>query len=589
MSLSKVSFTPEHYLNTALCQSPPGVSKTKKAMNYIKFIGLMSRFNAGSVENGIHHMTLISTNRNLEETKQWKFRSERDLKGLNILVLSSRKGDTNNVQHIISKLAQARTANHLPDVIIFCTHQKRMDDMITLLRTLNNGNMDFSRIGVKQITTTCMFDEADANIKLIANFLNDVNGVIHEGGNYDMNYVLRDIHYITATPFKEFWKRLEEVGVTVLKNVNDKIRNADPDSQLHMSYESIMNEYRHIDEHTIHCDNDDKTDEPHIYAADIVKRLINQRDRGERLGPFTIFAPAKMEIESHNAMLNMISYPHSSFTVAINNSERKGFYNAATGTFTSFHEYSPKTYASGEFKDILVEWRRNNPEKDLLITGFLNIQRGVTFCTKGFNFTDLIISSYHLKNMQSLVQILGRANGGKEYVQIMNIWCPKHVIDKARIQIEIINSLLNQELEEFKESHFCEKSKLETNEPAMTVPVIITLTSEEYQSIGKIGRSWNEDTIKGFIRQYKPEIAVALDEGEFKKDQITEPKEESAIKKQIQPLVHGAETNKKSMTSIKKEHRKENMYQVFLDKANTRLIVSLYYGTRLSEDSDEST
>ena len=56
----KRTFIPEYILNTALCQSPPSVSKTKKAINYIKHVALISRFNNGPIESGIHHMTCIS-------------------------------------------------------------------------------------------------------------------------------------------------------------------------------------------------------------------------------------------------------------------------------------------------------------------------------------------------------------------------------------------------------------------------------------------------------------------------------------------------------------------------------------------------
>jgi hypothetical protein len=565
-------------LNTALCQSPPSVSKTKKALNFIKHIALLARFNAGNKENGIHHITCIATNRNLEETNQWKIRTGKSSETLKILVLSSKKGDTNNIHLIKSMLVDAKKSDDLPDIIIFCTHQKRMDDMIELTRSLNNGNLDFTRIGIHQITSTMMFDEADANIELIVDFIGELHTVLAHG-----NYTVRDIHFITATPFKEFWGTLNAHGIKKLKNINQIIRQADPDSELHLPYEELMNQYRYIEEHTLHTTITDSTNQPHIYAKQVLKEILKQRKEGIRVGPLTIFAPAKNEIKSHLKMRDEFFYPDSNFCIVIHNSKYKGFWYAS-GEFKSFEEFRKKyDMEHSELKDVLVKWREFNPDMDLMITGFMNIQRGITFCTKGFNFTDLIISSCHLSNINSLIQLLGRANGGKEYVQIMNIWSTAEVIKKANDQIAIVNDLLMNDPEEFDESQFRKKTIAEINEPAMTVPVVIALTDDEMDSITKKGRSWDETRIKELIGHKNTQVYDDIIANNCKKDQILEPKDAGTIRKQLTVLVNGAETNQKKMTSIKKKNKNSNVYQVFIDKNSSpkRLIVSIFYGKRL--------
>lgn len=51
--------------NTALCQSPANISKTKKAMNFIKQAMFYRCTQIDTSKNGIHHITIIYTNNNL--------------------------------------------------------------------------------------------------------------------------------------------------------------------------------------------------------------------------------------------------------------------------------------------------------------------------------------------------------------------------------------------------------------------------------------------------------------------------------------------------------------------------------------------
>ena len=76
-------------LNTALCQSPADVSKTKKAMNFIKQAMLYRCTQIDIPINGIHHITVIYTNNNLVETVQWTSRLGENIKDLNVRILST--------------------------------------------------------------------------------------------------------------------------------------------------------------------------------------------------------------------------------------------------------------------------------------------------------------------------------------------------------------------------------------------------------------------------------------------------------------------------------------------------------------------
>ena len=376
-TFKKSTFVPTHYLNTALCQSPPGVSKTKKALNFIKQVGIMARVH-NQQENGIHHITLISTNKNLEETKQWKIRSKKNWKGINVLVLSSKKGDTNSIKDITHMLSSAKKSDDLPDIIIFCTHHRRMEDLIGLgdsgeqglIEILNDGNLNFTRIGIHQITTSIMFDEADLNIQLIVDFLKRLEMTIGKDGDYKNNRVIRDIHYITATPMGEFWKKLKTAGITKLRNINTIIKDTDPDSELHLKYDKIMTEYRKIDDHSINTEYSSQTQIPDEYAIIIRDRILKDRNDGKRKEALCIFAPGANEKITHMNMRNIWLYPSSPFIVAIHNSDYKGFHSPGGG-FESFDDFRRKHKVDGEFRDLLCKWRELNPNTDLVITGYL--------------------------------------------------------------------------------------------------------------------------------------------------------------------------------------------------------------------------
>jgi hypothetical protein len=566
-------FMPQLYLNTAKCQSPPGANKTTKSMNFIKYSAITSRFISGANENGIHHITLIAANNNLEETKMWKVRTKLDsnIGCLQILCLSSKKEDINTVDKIISMIASTKNASDLPDIIIFCTHKQRIDDMVRLINTLNEGNINLSNKGIHQITASVMFDESDENITLVSDFIKEILEI-------RTNYTIRDVHLITATPFNDFWKKLKEIGVNRLTNINSILRNgydSDEYPEIHMSYSELMKKYRQISDHNIRY-IDIECKHPTEYASVVLQKILEERRNGLRNDTLTIFAPGETTVKSHINMKNIFLI--AGFHVAIHNGTEKGFYSPR-GDYISFADFNKQHNVSGEFRDTLVKWREINPTTDLMITGYYNIQRGITFCTIGFNFTDFIVSDWHMKNMGSLIQILGRANGGIEYVQIMNIWSTHKVISAANDQINIMNSILEEDPEEFKENDFRKKTRAELQEIALTVPIIVQLTSEEYNSINKIRRTWNEGIIMDLINSYNPELREEL--RNLTKDQITQPETENARKKQIVALVAGADMNRKKTISINKINKQKDVFHIFMDNQGKRLIVTRYYGSRL--------
>ena len=110
-----------------------------------------------------------------------------------------------------------------------------------------------------------------------------------------------------------------------------------------------------------------------------------------------------------------------------------------------------------------------------------------------------------------------------------------------------------------------------------TVPEVITITKDEYNTIKKQGASWDERCILDIVRQYKPGLAEKVEK--LKRLQITESKEDNdTYHKRITDFVRAANENKKYTLGTGKV--KDDMYQIFLDKRDNRIIVSIFYGSK---------
>lgn len=575
------------YLNTALCQSPPNISKTMKSMNYIKHFAVVSRITAGQIENGCHHMTVILTNNNLSETKQWKLRLQKNLR-LNTIILSSNKAsDIKSLDQLFGKMLRCKKADGLPDLLVMCTHEKRTSDLKELIETLKNKTYNFTKFGIHRISLTIMFDEADKNMKQISSCLSDINPLITNGtGNVKYDDVIRDVHFITATPVKTFWAELKKHSITSLHNINTAIAAMDSESSLHTNYAELMKDYRFLEEHTIHM-NSNMTDDPIEYAISILETL-------DMSSPRTVFAPSRIYLDDHDLMQQELT--RRGFNVYMDNSKKKGFYDLK-GDFISIELFNKAHSIKGELYETFVKWRELHPNEHLAITGLLNITRGITFNTIGFNFTDMIISAYHAKDIASLVQLFGRANGGKKYVNVMKLHTPTDVYTKVKEFVDMAIDILNKNPDEFEEKHFrgqtSQEKKRAQQEVAWTVPKVFQLTEDEYASIkkvkgksGKDTKEWDKATIMAQV--VKKDAALHDMIKGMDCFQVTAPDAENTYKKYVTDFIARAEAGTKYIMGLHKDSKKKDGYQVFLDNKNKKMIVSVYYGTRLPKDDSES-
>lgn len=125
-------------------------------------------------------------------------------------------------------------------------------------------------------------------------------------------------------------------------------------------------------------------------------------------------------------------------------------------------------------------------------------------------------------------------------------------------------------------------------ESAKTVPVVIDITKTEYDSIKRVyggsgNSTWDYSTISTIIHKYNPEIGSELDviEQNGGKDQIIVPVSESSYTTYISEFVKASILNKRRQhVSTNKTNTKDN-FQIYLDNKEYRIIVSIYYGSRL--------
>jgi hypothetical protein len=580
-------------LNTATPQYTR--SKTWTAIQYIKYYSILSR-NLRGDEHGIHYLTVVVTNCSLAETEQWKYRLKNGTDHMNIHILSSKQtSDHRNIQSLLGKMVMAKTPNDLPDVIVMCTHQKRIDDLITLFDAFK---MRMTLRGIRGLNLTIMFDEADKNTGLISDFLKSISTMveIRENGWYDN--ILSSVHFITATPFEDFWKDIGKVGIHSLGNIHHLLATLTPDDCIHLQYDDLLAEYRKITDH-IHCPLEMDTQNTLEYAMMVMSKILSTGRRDT----MTVFAPAEDEIVSHMAMRDYFNA--IGFWVLILNGRCKGFYSPR-GEFQTIDSLRKDLGVTGELYEVLRAWRQRYPDNNLAVTGYQCVERGLTFCTTGFSWSDIIISSYHARSIASLVQLFGRANGGKQYVEIANIWSPTSIIRAVNDRIELLNALLRKNPRSFKSKDFRERTERDNQEPCKHVPIVIPLTFNQYTDMNtsKKGRRWNIDTILPIIAMYDASLPIRLTS--FKKKQVSESSSGPSYKKHIADLIHSAQRNHATSIDIKDEsltcsaclnhqppgirhtcEKKEDLYQIFIDgKDKNKMILLMYSGSRYGEEMD---
>lgn len=417
---------------------------------------LTQRYLLNINETDYHLIDIIVTNKSLPETEQWKFRTDKtfkNFKNITIDILSSKSNDYNTIGSYIQNILNCKTKEELPNILIICYHAKRVcDDLINMFNIFGGNNYIQPS---NKIKFHISFDEPDANLGVTKKFIKKIKGFID-------NSLIIGILFITATPIENFWKMLNDSGIKTLLNMN--FNNT-------QNFDEELNNYRAFKEHNI-IEHNNETTNPLYYIIDVFSnKLINENERK------ILFTPAHLytDTEGVGSHMEFVSYFNDkNYCVFVMNGKFKGFIYPDKSKI-ELTQFNIENKIDGELRESLMKWNELNPTTNLAITGYWVIERGITFNTTGFNFTDMILSNYHLSSMGKLIQLSGRGSGGKIYVNKMNVICT------TKIKDTIIN--FNKNLEEIcslNPEYFNRTDFVDTNN---TIPVKMIINDNDLLKI----------------------------------------------------------------------------------------------------------
>lgn len=424
------SYNTKLILNNTPCQFTQ--SKTKNALKYIEHLEA-STYKSNNKSN-THTFNIIITNNSLIEGKQWNNRLNKNNTGKNVAILSSdkKRAHFKTVHDFNSYFTMIDNESELINTLVVCNNYVRMDNINIIIKVFSENRINLSRFGIYKYKFTIMFDEVD----IPAN-LNNAISFINFSKKYDC---IDSIHLITATPYKKFWYKLKQQKIESLLNLRHEIIETIPP-------EKLIENYQSLEKHNIeYVKSEFYSDE---FITDIYEKKISKKKY-----PIRLFAPPSKLTKSHETIKDY--FLKKMFIVVIINGKNKDIIlPTETLTITEFNKKYLPNKLNVEMYDTLTKLNKMYPENNIVITGFNCIERGITFQTKGFNFTDMIIPP--IKDNATSVQILGRANGGKEYVERHNIYIQKEHYKEIKKIIDNTIKLIKLNPKQISENHFIKK------------------------------------------------------------------------------------------------------------------------------------
>ena len=484
------------------------VGKTEQTLNQVAERYLLNSNNLDE-----HLIEVLVTNNSLAETEQWKVRTKTkfgDNQDISIDILSSSKeSDYGRISDFIGKIITAKNRNELPNVLIVCFHKKRVcDDLFKLFETFCGGNFVLNSVKLKFHLS---FDEPDANLGITSTFLSRYKKYEH---------IISGIMFITATPYDEFWDMLIHNGITQLLSLQNKTGISKE------SYEEYLEGYRSVKDHKFIPFNNN-TNNPVEYTKKVFESKYREVDAsGNEFGPSlpfidesiqgNIFAPAHLYTEtlgvgSHEEMVEY--FTSKGYTVFLSNGKFKGFVDPS-GARQPLISFNEQHGIEGEYRDSLRKWQQLNPRKNIDVTGYWTIERGITFSTNGFSFRYAILSRYHLNKLNKLLQLIGRTTGGKDFVEKMTIICPEVIYDTVINLVENTISLRKLNPENYNKTDFTIDDS--------AIPVMVEFVNDEYRDLifksitGK--KNYKDDIHLKIVNGLKDKKIIIIDRNNFKLD-----------------------------------------------------------------------
>ena len=230
--------------------------------------------------------------------------------------------------------------------------------------------------------------------------------------------------------------------------------------------------------------------------------------------------------------------------------------------------------------DSLAKLNELYSHTDILITGLKCVERGITFNSSGFNFTHVIIPPK--LPLAMLIQIIGRSQGAKEYVDKHIIYIHPQQSSDAEQFMEMQKKIILNDPETITGEDFRIKSERELEEKYMTIPERIELSQEEYVKLTeKRGNKFaNIPDIKNKITNT---IGMQCLEG-YEKALYSEPvynetNRNCGYNKNILPIKNAFEKREKFIILHKQEKAKKiKLYSVYFDSQTHHMYILKWNG-----------
>jgi len=431
-------------------------------------------------------VNIVVTNKSLLETKQFQIRAKNKFINKNIHILSSKSDQFNNISDYTLYLQKnINNEDNFPNILIMCFHPQRICDIITLLDMYSSGwNYNGTTIHFN-----LYFDEPDANKGVLHKFLKNM----HKNKDH-----VEKITFITATASKDFW------NIPLHKNKIYSLDKLKPAGD----FKELMSNYTHFNLHTfIH---------PEIrFNASEFHDKLNPLEFFQNIHKYNLLPGKELRVycpasqykfrKGTGSHEEMAEYAIScGYTVLLLNGDFKGFIYP-TGGKQTLEEFKEQ-YGLGdcELYDILKRWNRAHRKQNLLITGHHCIERGMTFNTKGFQLTHIILGPTVTNQPSVLEQMAGRGSGAKQYCKPCTFILLEKTKKSIQEGIDRMNDIMrNDNLEELRSDDFVMND-------GKTIPVKgIIPDSDTLQKILEILISAK----KSLTKRKKTEIHRILSEG----------------------------------------------------------------------------
>jgi hypothetical protein len=222
---------------------------------------------------------------------------------------------------------------------------------------------------------------------------------------------------------------------------------------------------------------------------------------------------------------------------------------------------------------------RNNDE--ILIDGDMGILS--TRNREGLVWTDEILGRIDDKNtaVQKAGRLAGIIGNSPQYPGRLHYWTDEYTENIIRRHNVIVDTSNNSSgcsvLQAFKHAESVTPIP-ENREDPTTIPSIIQLTKEEYDTISKIKKEWNINTILPFVQKYEKTLYDKIHKMHL--NLIVCPNADSTYKKLITSFIKAYEEKRKFTWDTKSLGNKDS-YQIHLDNRSYKIIISIYYGSKL--------